>query len=436
MVVNRTLRLKVKAEAYGWLGAAAREVNREWNRVGEISREINGRYDVTPDRNELCGYRAGATENYKYIGADTIQRVCYEYAGKIRQRLDIEFEALKSGNLKAEDRAAILGRIHRLKNGELHWRSSGGPKHSLGWVPFKAASLKWKGKSFRFAGKHFRTAQKERFLSEDGDLTVKWGDSCFAQDAVGDWYLCLSIKVPVEETVARHEEAGIDLGLTTTAAASDGWKAPNPHFAGAAARKLAALQRPRGTKKTTKRTRNAKKIKRLQRKVARQRKDHLHKVSRKLVNRYQRIAIGDLSISRLAMTFFAKSVYDAALGMLVLFVVYKAQAGNRTVCIVDEKFTTRACHKCGALNGPKGLDRLVEREWRCTACDTVHDRDTNAARNILSRAQVSGWTRPGDPEREKGVRLRERGVSSGAAPAEPAITGCARHGEEPRSGAP
>ena len=435
MVVSRTLRLKICREAYRWLDAAAREVNREWNRVREITCEINGRYDVTPGKNELCGYRAGATQGYAYIGADTIQRICYEYAGRLSERKEIEFAALKDAHITPEERAAIRDRIHGLMNGELHWRCSGGPKRSLGWIPFKAASLKWKGKSLRFAGKHFRVFQRERLFCEDGKL-IEWGSSCFAQDAVGDWYLCLSIQVPVEQTVARHEEAGIDLGLGDTLTASDGWRAPNPRFTSAAADKLAELQRPRGTRKKTKRSRKSKRIKRLHRKIARQRRDHAHKVSRKVNKRYQRSAFGNVYRSGLAKGRFAKSVHDVAWGMLVSFCVYKAQQGGRTICIVDEKFTTRVCCECGALTGPRGLSGLVEREWVCAACGTAHDRDINAAKNILSRAQVSGWKGPGESERQRGVRSRKRGVCSEAAPAEPAITGCARHGEEPRSEAP
>jgi putative transposase len=146
---------------------------------------------------------------------------------------------------------------------------------------------------------------------------------CFTQDAVGDWYLCLPVHQEVMATPAKYKEAGIDLGLETLAAASDSWKVHPPRFYREGQEKLAELQRPFGTDKKRKKTRRSKKLTRLHRKVARQRKDFTNKATSKVVKRYQNIGIGDVSVAFLGSGTRAKSARDAAVG------AFKAQVLNK-----------------------------------------------------------------------------------------------------------
>src|SRR5581483_7315293 len=158
LLFTRALRLKVRRESYGWLGAAAIEVNQVFNYCNQTAWETARRTDRKRkwlSGFDLCGLTAGAAAYFERIGSDTVQRICTEYAQK---------------------RAAA-------KRSKLRWRVSGGPRRSLGWVPFKAESLKRKGRALRFCGKAFRVFAPERL--DD----VKWGQGCFAQDAVGDWWL-------------------------------------------------------------------------------------------------------------------------------------------------------------------------------------------------------------------------------------------------------
>jgi IS605 OrfB family transposase len=121
----------------------------------------------------------------------------------------------------------------------------------------------------------------------------------------------------------------------------------------------------------------------LHRKAARRRKDALHKFSRKIVNRYHYIVVGDVSSLKLVKTKMAKSVLDAGWGMLKGYLQYKGEYAGREFLIVNERNTTRTCSGCGALTGPSGPDMLVVRRWVCVSCGVTHDRDVNAARNIL-----------------------------------------------------
>jgi len=167
----RTLRLKVKAEGYAWLNAAAVEVNQVWNYANATSFKAaspfagSSRWLTAFDLDKLS---AGATKCFERIGSDTIQRVNAEFATRRKQ----------------------------FKKAKLRWRISRGSRRSLGWVPFKAVQLRRKGRSLRFAGKAFRVF--ERDLLEG----VKWKSGCFAQDSVGDWWLCLAVEQEVGQVPA------------------------------------------------------------------------------------------------------------------------------------------------------------------------------------------------------------------------------------------
>jgi putative transposase len=338
----RTLRLKVKAEGNPWLNAAATEVNQVWNYANATSykaaRPFAGpvQWLTAFDLDKLS---AGACECFEHIGSETIQRVNAEFATRRRQ----------------------------FKKTKLRWRVSRGSRRSLGWVPFKAMQLKRKARSLRFAGKAFRVFERE--LLEG----VQWKSGCFAEDSVGDWWLCLPVEAALSHTAAPKDEVGLDLGLKDTVATSDGEKLEAGQFYRSIEQKIANAQR-RGHKRQAKR---------LHRTAARRRKDALHKFSRKIVSEYQLIVIGDVSSLRLAKTRMAKSVLDAGWGMLKTQLQYKGQQAGRSVLIVSERDTTRACSSCKALTGPTGLDMLVVRSWVCSECGVTHDRDVNAARNIL-----------------------------------------------------
>jgi putative transposase len=349
---TRTLRLKVKPEAYSWLNAAAIEVNQVWNWAAEVSakaaRPFSGKSKWLSgfDLNNLS---AGASECFGRIGADTIQRINGEYAAKRKQA----------------------------KKLKLRWRVSKGSRRSLGWIPLKSASLKRKGNALRFCGKTFRVFELSRL---DG---AKWAQGCFAQDALGSWWLCLPVEVAVSQEPAPKEAVGVDLGLKAVATTSDGDTLEAGRFYRDIEQKIAQAQR-RGHKRQAKR---------LHRKAANRRKDALHKFSRKLVNQYQHIVIGDVSSTKLAKTRMAKSVLDSGWGMLKVQLQYKGQQAGRCVEVVNEKNTTRVCSSCGCASGPSGLRQLEVREWTCHECGVAHDRDINAARNILRLrwpAAVSG----------------------------------------------
>lgn len=344
----KTLRLKVKPEGKAWLSAAAKEVNFVWNWANETSEKAVRRYAGAPvwlSSYDLDKLSAGSSKFFNKIGADVINAVNAEFALKRRQA----------------------------KKARLTWRRSGGSKKSLGWIPFKGKTLRNEGNGLRFLGKTFRVFESERLVG------MRWRDGCFAQDACGDWWLCVPVVVEQTSEPAPLEAVGIDLGLKDTAVTSDNERLPAGRAFRLAEPRIAAAQR-RGHKRQAKR---------LHRKAQRQRADALHKFSRTIVNKYQKIVVGDVSSSKLAKTRMAKSVYDAGWGILKTMLHYKGQQAGRIVQVVNESYTSRACSGCGCLSGPTGLDMLAVRRWTCADCGESHDRDVNAARNILRRAEAS-----------------------------------------------
>jgi IS605 OrfB family transposase len=353
--VTLSLRLKVRPEPYAWLNAAAVEVNDVWNFCNERAATVLGNLGCWLSGFDLCNETAGSTQYMKRIGAATIQRVCTEYAAK---------------------RNAV-------RKQKLRWRVSRGAKRSLGWVPFKVANVKRKGRHLRFAGKTFRVFEADRL---DG---VRWKQGCFAQDAVGDWWLCLPVERAVSRSVAPREAVGIDLGLASVATTSDGETLQAARFYRGAEEMLAQAQR-RGHKRQAKR---------FHRRAANRRRDVLHKFSRRIVDQYQNIVVGDVSAPKLARTGLGKSVLDSGWGMLRQMLQYKGEHAGRSVKVVSEQNTSRVCSQCGALSGPQGLRQLAVRAWTCSGCGEQHDRDVNAARNILARAKMLACVSGNEPSR-------------------------------------
>lgn len=176
-------------------------------------------------------------------------------------------------------------------------------------------------------------------------------------------------KFPVKENTP---DIGIDPGFKTLLTLSDGTSYENPRELRKSEERLAQAQRGRNKKLTAK----------IQEKIARVKKDRNHRVSRKIVENYSHIYVSKDSFKGLQAK-FGKSVSEACLGSLLGMIAYKAQNCGRQFTWVNSKNTTRGCSVCGGLHGPTGLGDLGVREWVCSGCGAQHERDVNAARNIL-----------------------------------------------------
>jgi putative transposase len=203
-------------------------------------------------------------------------------------------------------------------------------------------------------------------------------------DGDGHWYAALVCdEVPPKPLPATGRAVGIDVGLTTFAALSDGGMVANPRpLASARVKVLRAQRRVSRRKRGSQRRRKARVLlaKRHAR-VRNARRDFHHKTACDLVRRYDRMTVEDLNVKGLAGGMLARPVHDAAWAEFTSILTSKAEEAGREVVRVDPRGTSQMCSACGA----EVRKTLAVRIHDCPHCGYVADRDTNAARNIQRR---------------------------------------------------
>jgi putative transposase len=339
--MNLTFHYKIK-NFTGFLNGCAQKVNFIWNYCNDVQRQAVKAHRKWLSKFDLSHLTAGSSEVLE-LNSHTIRGACFEYAAR------------RAGSKKPW----------------LKWRSK---KKSLGWVPVATLNLT------HDVNTHTFTFMKHEFrVYEDRPLPGKiCCGSNFSQDSRGRWFL--NVVTEVEECPLRpgNKSVGIDLGLKDFATLSNGMKLPGPKATSKYARKLAVAQRAN----------HAAQAKKIHQKIKDVRKDFHHKESTKIIKQFNNVAVGDVSPSKLSKTSLAKSVNDAGWSSFRSMLRYKALRFGATFKEVTEKYSTQTCHICGVISGPKGLAGLNKREWTCSdGCGATHDRDINAACNILA---VSG----------------------------------------------
>jgi transposase len=188
------------------------------------------------------------------------------------------------------------------------------------------------------------------------------------------WYLCLCIDAQPQTIPPTGDGViGIDPGFHHLLTLSSGEKIAHPHELRQTAQRLGQAQR--GGRKHL--------AARLHERLANQRKDRNHKLSRRLVAVNHTIVWSQDSYRAIAKT-FGKSVASASHAQLRGMLVYKCTASGRQFLEVSSRYSTKACSACGSLSGPTGYAGLSVRQWTCSACGADHDRDVNAAMNTLT----------------------------------------------------
>jgi putative transposase len=198
------------------------------------------------------------------------------------------------------------------------------------------------------------------------------------------WSVCFAVRSDVAEKRIVQSAVGIDVGIKTLAATSDGLLIPNPRSARRSERAMRRAQRAlaRAKRGSVGRRKARKHVARLHAKVTNTRRTALHQISAMLVRRYDAIIVEALNTKGLARGILARDIHDAGWSTLRDFLRYKAERAGAHFIEVDPKFTSQDCSACGD-RVPK---TLADRTHDCPHCGYVEDRDINAARVILSRA--------------------------------------------------
>jgi putative transposase len=272
-------------------------------------------------------------------------------------------------------------------------------------------SLQWEDPN----GWKLKLAEKRLVLPGVGEVKAKYHRTPLGipkaitvkQEGKKWWVSIRCADVPAEPLDPVGRQIGIDLGVTNLVATSDGEIYASERFGSKSARRIAEARQDirRSQPDSNRRRKRVEQVAKLHRKVANQRRNAAHQLSRKLINEFDFIAVEDLEISRMVRgpgliknqevprivrkivaARLHRSIYDAGWGMLLSMLLYKAESAGRVVKTVDPRHTSQMCAECGHV---EARNRVSQLSFRCLACGHRDHADVNAARNILraGRAQ-------------------------------------------------
>jgi len=276
-------------------------------------------------------------------------------------------------------------------------------KHQGGSAEFTKSAFKWRDGQVHLAKCAEPLAIRwSRLLPqgiEPSSVTVKLSPS-------GRWTVSLLVDVEIEPLQESPNQIGIDLGITSLVALSTGEKIANPKGFKAKRRKLRTDQKAlsRKVKGSNNRHKARLKVAKVHEQISDARKDFLHKLTTRLVRENQTIAVEDLAVKNMVKNRkLSLAISDASWGELVRQLEYKCDWYGRNFIKIDRWFpSSKRCGSCGHIVEKLPLNI---REWECPKCGAKHDRDINAAKNVLAAGlAVSVCGATVRPEQSKSVK--------------------------------
>lgn len=325
----------------------------------------------------------------------------------LNNKEDIESKRIKGHNT-AFDNQKVLTQLKKEKNYE--WLKEVG-SHSLG-IALKNLEVAYNNFFKKKAGfpKFKKKSHNESYHVDNITLYIK-GDRVFiprikggvkiiehrplegkilngtiSKTADEKYFISITVEKEIEVLPVETNKIGLDLGIKDFAVISDGSKISNPHFKKKEVKKLKKLQRALSRKKkgSLRREKCRIKLARLNASINNKKNDFLHKLSSKLINENQVICLEDLNVKGMVKNHrLAESISECSWFEFSRKLEQKAKWYGRTVVKIDRFFpSSKTCSNCGFI---KESLNLSERKWTCPKCGINHDRDLNAAKNILKQ---------------------------------------------------
>jgi putative transposase len=252
-------------------------------------------------------------------------------------------------------------------------------KHSKASATFTASGFRYRGGRLTLAKMSapldIRWSRPLPEGAEPSTVTV-------SRDAAGRWHVSLLCECPVEPLPESGQTVGLDAGITSLLTLSTGEKVTNPRHERRDRQRLAKAQRnlTRKAKGSANRQKIRVKVARVHARIADRRRDHLHKLSTRIIRESQAVIIEDLPVRNMVRNHsLARAISDASWAEFRRMLEYKADWYGRTIIAVDQFYpSSKTCSACGAITARMPLS---VRQWTC-GCGAVHDRDVNAALNI------------------------------------------------------
>jgi putative transposase len=274
---------------------------------------------------------------------------------------------------------------------------------------YAANAFKWDGAALTLAKMHAPLdIHWHRALPEH----VTPSSVTITKDGANRYFISILVEDDIKPLPVVNTLVGLDLGITSMVALSTGERVGNPRYFAKDEKRLAKAQRQLARKKKGSKNRNKARLKvaRIHARIQDRRRDYQHKLSTRIVHENQVICVESLAVKNMVKNHcLAKAISDVGWGEFIRQLEYKSKWYERTLIKIDQWYpSSKACHACKHVVDSLTLDI---REWVCPACGVVHDRDTNAALNILaeglSASDCGGSVRP--------VRAKARRATPGEA---------------------
>jgi len=340
---------------------------------------------------DLCRhlYNAALEQRITAYRSNGVSVSCYEQVNELPE-LKVDLPGYQDVNSQSlQDVLERLDRAYKAFFRRLNDNGDAGFPRFRGKDRYDSFTLKQSG--WNLDGRYLTIKKIGRFklkLSRPIEGNIK--TITIHKSKTGKWYACFSCdNVPEKKLPETGKAIGIDLGITSFLVDSDGNKANNPQHLKKSLKVLRRKQRKvsRRTKGSHRRRKARLQVAKAHEKVTNQRKDFLHKLANHYVQSYDTICVEDLNINGMVQNHkLARSINDCGWGMFIGLMTYKAaEAGRELVQVSRFEPSSKRCGECGAINQEL---RLSDRQWVCNSCGVLHDRDHNAARNILRAGQA------------------------------------------------